>query len=136
MVVSLPDQLAYEAYIIQAAALASAAHFYSRDRRKRVATRRGKSARRRIRRSVEEIFDCLGPIYFRRAYRRSYESFWRLHSLLEAKIDDVAAKIRGYSPREAHGENWSAPPFPMGQFHPAQDWVLHCDTLPVGRRTM
>ena len=84
MVVSLPDQLAYEAYIIQAAALASAAHFYSRDRRKRVATRRGKSARRRIRRSVEEIFDCLGPIYFRRAYRMSYESFWRLHSLLLA----------------------------------------------------
>jgi hypothetical protein len=114
MVVSLPDQLAYEAYIIQAAALASAAHFYSRDRRKRVATRRGKSARRRIRRSVEEIFDCLGPIYFRRAYRMSYESFWRLHSLLEAKIDDVAAKIRGYSPREAHGENWSAPPIHNG----------------------
>jgi len=114
MVVSLPDQLAYHAYIIQAAALASAAHFYSQDRGKRVATRRGKSARKRVRRSVEEIFNCLGPIYFRRAYRMHDTSFWRLHNVLEAKIEDVAAKIRGYDPKETHGANWSAPPIPNG----------------------
>ena len=62
MKVSLPDQLAYHAYIIQAAALASAEHFYSQNGGKRAATRRGKSARKRVRRSVEEIYHCLGPI--------------------------------------------------------------------------
>jgi hypothetical protein len=114
MKVSLPDQLAYHAYIIQAAALASAEHFYSQNGGKRAATRRGKSARKRVRRSVEEIYHCLGPIYFRRAYRMSYDSFWRLHDLLEVKIEEAAAIVRGYTPKDTHGENWSAPPIPNG----------------------
>ena len=29
-------------------------------------------ARKRMRRSVHEIFDCLGPAYFRRAYHMTY----------------------------------------------------------------
>jgi hypothetical protein len=41
-----------------------------------------------------------------------YESFWHLHDLLEAEINEAAAKIRGYSQSNAHRENWSAPPVP------------------------
>jgi len=118
MKVSLSDKLAYHAYIIQAAALVAEEHYLSQKGGKRAATRRGKSARKRVRRSVAEIYHCLGPIYFRRAYRMSYCSFLRLHEKLEAKIEDVAAKVRGYTPKETHGEKWSAPPFRMGSFHP------------------
>ena len=114
MKVLLPNQLAYHAYIIQAAALASANFYLHSERKARAATRRGKSARKRVRRSIGDIFHCLGPIYFRRAYRMSYESFWKLHDLLEVKIEECAAKIRGYMPKDTHGENWSAPPIPNG----------------------
>ena len=48
MKVLLPDQLAYHAYIIQAAALAPAEHFYSQNGGKRAATRQGKSERWRV----------------------------------------------------------------------------------------
>jgi hypothetical protein len=40
----------------------------------------------------------------------SYESFLRLHDLLEVRIKEAAAKIQGYTPKDFHGENWSAPP--------------------------
>ena len=40
--------------------------------------------------------------------------FWRLHDLLEATIDVVAAKIHGHVPKDTYGANWSAPPIPNG----------------------
>jgi DDE superfamily endonuclease len=43
--------------------------------------------RPRIRRSVSDVFNCLGPHYFRRAYRMSYESFWKLHEELKEGIE-------------------------------------------------
>jgi hypothetical protein len=52
--------------------------------------RKGKSARQRIRRSVEDIYKCLGDAYFRRAYRMTYESFWVLHEKLQAGISHAA----------------------------------------------
>ncbi len=48
--------------------------------------RKGKAARPRQRRSVEEIYECLGPTYFRRAYQVTFESFCILHNKLEAGI--------------------------------------------------
>ena len=62
------------AFIIKAAALAAAVHIKQRSRRP--PTRLGKGPRFRIRRTVDEIYECLGPIYFRRAYRMTYESFF------------------------------------------------------------
>ena len=50
---------------------------------------RHSGARKRKRRSVQEIFDCLGPAYFRRAYRMTYDSFWVLHG----KIGDLIRKF-------------------------------------------
>lgn len=40
----------------------------------------------RTRRSVQDIYNCLGPLYFRRAYRMTYDSFCRLHDKLQEKI--------------------------------------------------
>ncbi len=115
MKVSLPDQLTYHASIIQAVAVAAAEHYsYSQNGGKRAASRLGKSARKRVRWSVAEIYHCLSPIYFCHAYRMSYESFLRLHDLLEVRIKEAAAKIRGYTPKDFHGENWSAPPISNG----------------------
>jgi hypothetical protein len=115
MKLSISDQLTFHAYIIQAAAHASAEHYYLQNHGKRAATRLGKSARKRVRRSVGEIYHCLGPIYFRRAYRMSYNSFWRLHDLLEAKIEEAAANVRGYT-RSVNGERFQrCPPIPNGE---------------------
>ena len=115
MKVSLKDTLSSHAFIVQAASLAASAHL-SRRRNRRIATRIGRSARFRVRRTVEEIYHCLGRIYFRRAYRLSYASFWRLHELLAPVIDGIASKIRGYVPKHErdHGDKFSAPPVPNG----------------------
>jgi hypothetical protein len=43
-----------------------------------------------------------------------YDSFWRLHDLLEAKIEEAAARIRGYMPKGGRGENRSNPPTANG----------------------
>lgn len=45
-------------------------------------SRRGKKTRPRERRTVNQIYKALGPIYFKRAYRMSYASFWKLHDSL------------------------------------------------------
>ena len=45
--------------------------------------RSGRFAIRRERRSVHQIYLCLGPSHFRRAYRMNYDTFWRLHQLLK-----------------------------------------------------
>ncbi len=89
----MPNQLAYHAYIIQAAVLASAEHYYLQNGGKWAVTCQGKSARKRVHWSVEEIYHCLGPIYFCHAYWMSYDSFWHLHDLLELRIEEAAAKI-------------------------------------------
>lgn len=60
--------------------------------RRRKGSRRYCKARKRVRRSVQEIYEALGPIYFRRAYRMSYESFWKLHD----KILPYLIKASGY----------------------------------------
>jgi hypothetical protein len=45
----------------------------------------------------------------------SFSCFWHLHHLLEVLIDDVAAKIRGYSLKGVDGERpYSSPPIPNG----------------------
>lgn len=60
-------------------------------RQKKPGSRKGKSARPRIRRSISEIYDALGAIYFRRAYRMSFESFWELHEQLK---DGIAEAVK------------------------------------------
>jgi hypothetical protein len=63
--------------------------------RQRRGVRKGKRARMGICRLIPEIYKSLGPQYFRRAYRMTYESFWKLHDLLSDGIATaIAAKRR------------------------------------------
>ena len=78
-------------------------------RLRRDGSRKGKSAQPRIRRSVKEIYKCLGPVYFRRAYRMSYQSFWILHSKLKPGILEAMER-----PEEDFAINSSSPPVPNG----------------------
>ena len=42
--------------------------------------------RRKVHRSVEDIYGCLGGPYFQHAYRMSYESFLLLHRKLSPRM--------------------------------------------------
>lgn len=66
-------------------------------KRYRDGSRLNKSHRLRERRSVANVYTCLGDLYFRRAYRMTYETFWTLHDELKDGIKNAfneAAKIR------------------------------------------
>jgi hypothetical protein len=83
-----------ESLIVVAVAAYAATHF---SRKHSKGSRRGKQTRHRERRTVEQIYQCLGDIYFRRAYRMSWRSFWILHDKLCGPIEEAvveAAKIR------------------------------------------
>jgi hypothetical protein len=54
--------------------------------------RHGHPKRKRQRRSIKEIYDCLGPHYFRRAYRMTYDFFCILHSKTFRLIRHYAAQ--------------------------------------------
>jgi hypothetical protein len=80
--------------------------------RQRSRVRKGKIARIQIRRSIPEIYESLGPQYFRRAYRMTYESFWKLHDLLSEGITTaVAAKRRHTTTNQKPN---CCPPVPNG----------------------
>jgi hypothetical protein len=59
-------------------------------------SRHGRKARPRKRLSVEDQYLAMGPQYFRRAYRMEYDSFWKLHELLEEGIERARLNQRGY----------------------------------------
>ena len=51
-------------------------------------------ARTRHRRSVQEVYDGLGPTYFRRAYRMEYATFWLLHDKLKESMEENLYRVR------------------------------------------
>lgn len=53
---------------------------------KKAAKRRKSVIAKRTRKSVEDIFQCLGPYHFRRAYRMQYRSFWKLFKKLRPAL--------------------------------------------------
>lgn len=89
--------------------------------KRKAGSRKGKAARPRTRRSVEEIFESLGPTYFRRAYRMSYESFCKLHQKLEDAILEALAAAKSKrkeedAPKARRTKKgiYSLPPVPNG----------------------
>ena len=52
------------------------------------------SPRPRRRRSVVEVYQNIGPSYFRRAYRMTYDSFCRLHMKLKYGIRETARRLQ------------------------------------------
>lgn len=90
-------------FALAEAALCLASAVFSPERRhtsteaKKRGSRAGKKTRPRKRRTVTEIYNCLGPIYFRRSYRMTFETFWHLHDTLQSGIKHQAeqfAKVR------------------------------------------
>jgi hypothetical protein len=53
---------------------------------------RGCSFRKRQRRSVRDICEELGDVYFQRAYRMKYDTFYRLATLLSPYIIESSGK--------------------------------------------
>jgi hypothetical protein len=95
----------------------------------RKGSRKGKAARERVRRTVEQIYRGLGPIYFRRAYRMTYASFWVLHGKLHDGILSAIALSKTASSKKDNDEteevkqgnhqpktspNYQTPPVPNG----------------------
>ena len=72
--------------VMAAHAAAAAAMYFCRGKYQKRGSRYGVCARKRERRSVRSIYECLGDIYFRRAYRMSYHSFCKLHEQLKDGI--------------------------------------------------
>jgi hypothetical protein len=50
----------------------------------------------RVRRSVHELYMCLGDMYFQRAYHMPYESFRKLHQMLASGINYARLKMHRY----------------------------------------
>ena len=69
----------------------------------------------RERRSVIDVYNCLGSSYFRRAYRMSLDCFYRLHAILLPHI--IVASDGWYKYKKAGGRtggNYLPPPIPNG----------------------
>eukprot|EP00804_Cyclotella_cryptica_P003177 CCRYP_013780-RA/>CCRYP_013780-RA protein AED:0.21 eAED:0.16 QI:0/0/0/1/1/1/2/0/414 len=96
------------ALIVQAAATAARNYDFS--------SRTGRIPLARQRRSVSEIYNCLGSVYFRRAYRMSFESFWRLHLLLLPHIETCLRQFSNYEKKGGRfGGNYVLPPIRNGE---------------------
>jgi hypothetical protein len=72
--------------VLAAQGAAAAVMHFIRPRNSKRGSRYGSAAHPRRRLRVEEIHQCLGANYFKRAYRMSYKSFWRLHDELKDGI--------------------------------------------------
>lgn len=60
--------------------------------------RTGTVNRIRERRTIENIYNQLGPTFFRRSFRMEYEDFLRLWQLLEEGIEEMAGNTREWGP--------------------------------------
>ena len=79
-------------------------------------SRIGRKPRPRKRLSVVDQYLSMGPQYFRRAYRMEYESFWKLHDLLEEGIERARLNQRGYEVKGGReGGMYLPPPIPNGK---------------------
>ena len=85
------------AIIVQAVAFAAAEILHKEE--SSVSSRAGRIAEGRVRRSVHEIYCCLGDSYFQHAYRMSYESFWNLYTKLATRINRARLAMRRYVPK-------------------------------------
>jgi hypothetical protein len=92
-----------------AATAAAAAMLYLKEQRR---NRGGRPpARLRQRRTVKDVYKCLGKHYFRRAYRMSIGSFWILHSKIRQGIIDAIERCRNQMASDPR----KAPPVPNGK---------------------
>ena len=60
--------------------------------RPRHGSRRGARTRERTRRTIDELYECLGPSYFRRAFRMDLDSFRKICNILRPKLLQIMGK--------------------------------------------
>ncbi len=97
-------------FVIQASAFAASYLLQQRGKPQKKSCK-GRVSIRRARRSVREIYNILGADYFCRVYRMSYESFWRLHSMLATRINTACLTARCYVPKGGRkGGRYKSPP--------------------------
>ena len=102
-------------FVVQATAFA-ASYLLQQGGKPQKKSRKGRVSIRRARRSVREMYNILGADYFRRAYRMSYESFWRLHSMLATRINTARITARRYVPKGGRkGGRYKSPPIRNGR---------------------
>lgn len=77
------------AEVLAAQAAAAAAIHFARGRSCESGSRKGSTTQQRQRRTVKEVYTCLGSKYFQRAYRMSYKSFLSLHQQLKDGIEEA-----------------------------------------------
>ena len=73
-------------------------HAKKKQTKKAQRKQKGPKKRNRLRRSVADVYDELGPIYFRRTYRMKYDSFEKLVNLLRQFLppnDSTMALVNG-----------------------------------------
>ena len=101
------------AIIVQAVAFTAAEILHKEE--SSVSSRAGRIAEGRVRRSVHEVYRCLGDSYFQRAYRMSYESFWNIHTKLATRINRARLAMRRYVPKGGRkGGKFKLPPIRNG----------------------
>jgi len=100
--------------VIPPAVLAVITHYRNKKERSRK-QRVPRIAIRRQRGSVADVFQCLGPSIFRRAFRMTFDSFWRLYSILSPHILSSLAEGSKYVCKGGRaGGNYSLPPIRNG----------------------
>lgn len=99
--------------VIQPAVISAAVHYMNR----RESVRRQRSIRitfPRQRTSVVEVYNSMGPRIFRRAFRMTFDAFWRLHSILLPHLRTAISDNSNYVRKGGReGGNYSLPRFNM-----------------------
>ncbi len=89
----LVSQFHRNAKVLLAQSAAVAVFHFIRGRRSKRGSRYGSVSQSRRRRTVSDVYSCLGDLYFKRAYRMSYRSFWKLHAQLKEGIEKVHKQL-------------------------------------------
>ena len=107
------DELIVAASTVVQPAVLAAAHYYAQ--KVQLDQRTPRVAVPRQRNSVSHAYNSLGPRLFRRAFRMTFDAFWRLHSILLSHIETAISKRRDYVRKGGRdGGNFSLPPIPNG----------------------
>lgn len=88
---SLEELVAEMSLVVAAAAEAATTEM---DQQERVP--QGRFFQRREHQSISDIYNLMGNSMFWRAFRMTFDSFWRLHTILMPHITLMTVKIKSY----------------------------------------
>ena len=109
---SLEEIVAVGSSLVVAAAVEAATAEMDAQRLPRA---RGRYFQRRERRSMTDVYNLMGDLIFRRAFRMTFDSFWRLHAILLPHITLMTLKTKPYEIKGGRGGgSYSLPPIRNG----------------------